>query len=70
MGISKLAPKKLYVVTKHSDVMKAALRQYKIYKKNITDATDHEILLQYLNEELCVLVPLHLNCELFSLNRT
>ena len=68
MGISKLAPKKkLYVVTKHSDVMKAALKQFKIYEKKqlmpprILDATDYEILLQHLNEELCVLVSLNLN---------
>ena len=32
--IQTCSKKKLYVVTKHSDVMKAALKQFKIYKKN------------------------------------
>ena len=43
--------KNLFIVTKHSDVIKAALGNTKI--ENII--TDYESLLQYSHEESCVL---------------
>ena len=55
--MSKLAQNKknLFIVTKHSDVMKAALGNTKI--ENII--TDYESLLQYSHEKSCALTSLN-----------